>query len=154
MQNLSEADIRRIAQEAVKQLGEEATPEAVEQVVKKAVDRIDSEQAGTQSQPQQSTPYASAKNRRNNRIIITAFGKNQKGILAGITGVLASHGCDIIDLSQKILQEFFTIMLLVDMAECDVSFEDLQKAVTDRGNQFGLKVVTQHEEIFNAMHRV
>jgi len=89
-----------------------------------------------------------------NRIIVTAFGKNQTGILAGLTTVLSEHGCDIVDLSQKILQEFFTIMILVDIAESSYTFEQVKEKITQKGEQLDLKVVVQHEEIFNTMHRV
>ncbi|HID39972.1 MAG TPA: ACT domain-containing protein [Calditrichaeota bacterium] len=149
MAELSEQDIRRLTEEALKQLGADATPQNVEKVVRQAVGRTDS------SFPAAS-PAAQAVTRpgKGNRIIITAFGKNQIGILAALTGVLAENQCDIIDLPQKILQEFFTIMLLVDISGSKKDFEGVKTAVVRAGEKLDLKVIIQHEEIFNAMHRV
>lgn len=152
MPQLSEKDIRRLAQEAIKQLGDSATPEAVEEVVKQAIDKLDEpvkNETVISAMPVPETPR-----KLRNRIIITAFGKNRTGILAGLTGVLARHNCDIIDLSQKILQDFFTIMLLVDIAPSNEDFEFIKNEVTRKGEELDLKVIVQHEEIFNTMHRV
>ena len=148
MIELSEQDIRKLTEEAVRQLGSAATPSAVEQVVKEAVGRMQGvPQTGSSSQFDTSV-------KNGNRVIITAFGKNHPGILAGLTGILAQYNCDILDLTQKILQEFFTIMLLVDISDSSAGFEELKKAVTEKGEALDLKVIIQHEEIFKTMHRV
>ncbi|MBD3223250.1 MAG: ACT domain-containing protein [Caldithrix sp.] len=155
MSELSEQEIRRIAEQAIEQLGEDASPQAVEKVVKETVHRIERQANDPNIKRETETKnVAHTKKQSNNRIIVTAFGKNQKGILAGLTGTLAKHSCDIIDLSQKILQEFFTIMLLVDIAQCTIDFEELKDSLIEAGKKFDLKVVIQHEEIFNIMHRV
>jgi ACT domain-containing protein len=146
--NMNELEIRKLAQEAVKQLGSAANAETVEQVVKSALQRMEVRT----EEPVSVTQAAKPKN--GTRVIITAFGKNHVGILAGLTEVLARHHCDILDLSQKLLHEFFTIMLLVDISETKVEFEKVKEAVVARGEELDLKVIVQHEEIFNAMHRV
>lgn len=151
MANLTESDVRKLAEEAIKQLGKSANPEIIESVVKDAVIKIDKE--STVSQDFKTFQKATT-GRSKNRIIITAFGKDRPGILSGLTGILAHHTCNIIDLSQKILQEFFTMMLLVDISECDVDFEFIKSEMIRKGEEFDLKVIVQHEEIFNAMHRV
>ncbi len=145
---LNEQEIRKIAEEAVRQLGKDATEEKIEQVVREAAERVAREEPGAVSR--QTTPI----NQTHNRIIITAFGRNRIGILAGLTAILAEHQCDILDLSQKILQEFFTIMLLVDISNCNMSFEEIKQEVVRRGEDLDLKVIVQHEDIFNAMHRI
>ncbi len=148
MPNINEQEIRKLAQEAVKQLGNAANTETVEQVVRAAMQRMD-------KQPEKPTVVTEQlKKQVGSRIIITAFGKNQVGILAGITEILARHRCDILDLSQKLLHEFFTIMLLVDISSATADFESVKEAIVSRGEELDLKVIVQHEEIFNAMHRV
>jgi len=147
MSELNEQEIRRLVEEAVNQLGGTASGEAVNQVVQQAVAKLE-------PKPTSSTPPQPRQLVQQNRIIITAFGKNRSGILAGLTGVLAECKCDILDLSQKLLQEFFTTMLLVDITDCTLSFEDLKGKVTTQGEHLDLKVIIQHEEIFNAMHRI
>jgi ACT domain-containing protein len=152
MNTLSDNDIRQLAKEAVKQLGQTATPEAIQEVVKQAISRINTEQS-TVDKPvdvQMTSPPRKA----GNRIIVTAFGKNRTGILAGITTILAKHDCDIVDLSQKILQDFFTIMLLVDISTSKTDFENIKNDIIKTGEDLDLKVIVQHEEIFNTMHRV
>lgn len=153
MAELKESDIRKLTEEAVRQLGMDATPESVERIVKESIKRIDPEITVAGGGHVQG-PAVTAGGHRGNRIIVTAFGKNRVGILAGLTGVLARQRCDILDLSQKILQEFFTIMLLVDISGSELSFEQVREEITRKGEELDLKVIIQHEEIFNAMHRV
>jgi len=148
MAELSEQDIRQLAEEAIRQLGRSATPEIIEGVVKQAMNRLEQRSETPSLKPTPSVPSS------RDRVIITAFGKNKPGILAGLTGVLASCNCDILDLSQKILQDFFTIMLLVDIAGSNADFETVKNDITTRGEELDLKVIVQHEEIFNAMHRI
>lgn len=147
MADLKEQEIRKLVEEAVQQLGSGASSEAVNQVVQEAAAKISAPAGASAPLPQPSAVGQS-------RIIVTAFGKNRRGILAGLTGVLADSGCDILDLSQKLLQEFFTTMLLVDISESSLSFEEIKSKITERGEALDLKVIIQHEAIFNAMHRV
>ena len=152
MKYLDEKDIRQLAEEAVRQLGSDASPESVENVVKEAISKIEADDEQPVVDP---SPLKKAVSKQTgNRIIVTAFGKNRVGILAGLTGILAKYQCDIIDLTQKLLQEFFTIMILVDITECPVDFESVKMEITRVGEELDLKVIIQHEEIFNAMHRV
>ena len=109
MNHLDEKDIRQLTEETVKQLGSSATPELVESVVKEAINRIKS---GNNQPAIDPSPLKKAVSQQSgNRIIITAFGKNRVGILAGLTGILAKHKCDILDLTQKLLQEFFFLKI-------------------------------------------
>lgn len=147
MSDLKEQEIRKLVEEAVQQLGVTASGEAVKQVVQDALTRL-------KPQEVQQTPPPASRAPQQSRIIVTAFGKNRVGILAGLTGILAEYQCDILDLSQKLLHEFFTTMLLVDIANSTFSFDDIKQKVTEKGEQLDLKVIIQHEEIFNTMHRV
>lgn len=152
MHHLEEKDIRQITEETVKQLGSKATPEVIEAVVKEAINRINS--ATNQPVIDPSPLKRAVAQQPGNRIIVTAFGKNRVGILAGLTGILAEHQCDVLDLTQKLLQEFFTIMILVDISNSPVDFEKLKSEIIRVGEDLDLKVIIQHEEIFNAMHRI
>jgi len=147
---LNEDQIRLIAEEAVKQLGKSASPEAVQKIVNETVQRVTPKGASATASGVLPTDTVKSQN----RVIITAFGRNRIGILAGLTTVLAEHGCDILDLSQKILQDFFTIMLLVNISGCTLDYEGIKKQIVARGEELDLKVIVQHEDIFNAMHRI
>ncbi|KAA3614159.1 MAG: ACT domain-containing protein [Calditrichaeota bacterium] len=151
MASLTENQIRQIAEQALKQLGDHATAANIEQVVHETVQRLSNESPQENQQKNTSLPN---NNKKTDRVIVTAFGKNKIGILAGMTGCLATTKCDVIDLSQKILQEFFTIMLLVDISYSDLSFEQIKDELVKTGEEFDLKVIVQHEEIFKTMHRI
>ena len=146
--SLTEAEIRKIAEQAILRLGEQATPANIERVVHETVDRLKKEDSHSESIPRSGVPSGSE------RVIVTAFGKNSTGILAGLTSCLAETQCDIIDLSQKILKEFFTVMLLVDISTAALSFEAIKNKLIETGEKFDLKVIVQHEQIFKTMHRV
>ncbi|SDC23819.1 MULTISPECIES: ACT domain-containing protein [unclassified Candidatus Frackibacter] len=91
---------------------------------------------------------------KNNRIVVTVLGEDKVGIVANITTVLAEHKANIIDISQSLLQDLFSMIMLVDISEIDISFEELQNELQDAGQELDLKVMTQHEDIFRYMHRV
>jgi ACT domain-containing protein len=86
--------------------------------------------------------------------IITVMGKDRPGLVAGISRVLAEHGVNIEDISQTILQDMFSMILIVDISACRTSFESLQEALSQEGNVLGMKVLMQHKKIFDFMHRI
>ena len=75
------------------------------------------------------------------------------GIIAKVTNVLADNKINILDISQTILQDFFTMMMLVDVADSE-NLEALQQQLTGIGTEMVLNITVQLEEIFQAMHRV
>ncbi len=93
-------------------------------------------------------------NESSNRVIISILGKDQIGIIAWMTGRLAEKSINILDLSQTILQGFFTMIMIVDVSQSTVSLVDLTKQLQSEGEERGLKVNVQHEEIFEFMHRI
>ncbi|MDU2196994.1 MAG: ACT domain-containing protein [Peptostreptococcaceae bacterium] len=86
------------------------------------------------------------------RAIITVIGKDKVGIVAGISAELLNHDINIIDINQTIMEEFFTMILMVDLSKSKKSFEEIKKGLTLRGNNLGVDVKIQREEIFNSMH--
>jgi len=88
------------------------------------------------------------------RLIISVFGVNQPGIVAGVSQILARQQCNILDISQKLMQEFFTMILVVDITGSDTTFELLQKEFDQLGSQLGIKIYAQHEEVFRALNRL
>ncbi|MGD8189876.1 ACT domain-containing protein [Brevibacillus ginsengisoli] len=87
------------------------------------------------------------------RAVVSVIGKDQVGIIARVTNVLASHQINILDISQTILQEFFTMMMLVDVSDV-ANVTSLQNEFDQLGQELGLEINIQLEEIFQAMHRV
>ncbi|MCH8837029.1 MAG: ACT domain-containing protein [Candidatus Marinimicrobia bacterium] len=88
------------------------------------------------------------------RLIIAVFGVNQPGIMAGVSQILSRHRCNILDISQKLMQEFFTMILVVDLTGADTTFEQLQQEFDKLGNSLGIKIYAQHEDVFRAVNRL
>jgi ACT domain-containing protein len=88
------------------------------------------------------------------RAILTIIGSDRVGIIAGIANVLSDVNVNILDISQSVIREYFTMIMMVDVSGASVSFEALRKALDDKGQQLGVKVEIQREEIFQAMHRI
>ena len=88
------------------------------------------------------------------RAIVTVIGKDRVGIIADVTALLAQYGVNVLDISQTVLQEYFTMIMLVDAAQCTVPFADLARTLDEAGSQRGLQIRAQREDIFNAMHRI
>ena len=88
------------------------------------------------------------------RAIVTVIGKDRVGIIADVTALLAQYGVNVLDISQTALQEYFTMIILVDAAQCTVPFADLARTLDEAGTQRGLQIRAQREDIFNAMHRI
>lgn len=88
------------------------------------------------------------------RAVITVLGKDRIGIISSISAVLAEHKINILDISQTILQDFFTMIMIVDLKECDVKLENIQDRLNDIGSEMGMSIRIQHEDIFNSMHNI
>ena len=88
------------------------------------------------------------------RAIVTVIGKDHVGIIADVTALLAQYGVNVLDISQTVLQEYFTMIMLVDASQCTVPFADLDRTLDEAGAQRSLQIRAQREDIFNAMHRI
>ena len=88
------------------------------------------------------------------RAIVTVIGKDRVGIIADVTALLAQYGVNVLDISQTVLQEYFTMIMLVDASQCTVPFADLARTLDEAGAQRSLQIRAQREDIFNAMHSI
>ena len=88
------------------------------------------------------------------RAIVTVIGKDRVGIIASVCALLAQNGVNILDISQTILQEYFTMIMLVDTAGCPTPLAELSKSLETCGEEQGLSIRIQREDIFEAMHRI
>jgi len=85
--------------------------------------------------------------------IITVIGKDKVGIIAKVSGLLAEEQTNIIDISQTILSEYFTMIMMVELNSAQ-DIEILGKKLKGLGQEIGVEIRLQHEGIFNAMHRI
>ena len=86
------------------------------------------------------------------KVIITVVGKDTVGIIARVCTYLAEHHVNILDISQTIVQEFFNMMMIVDVSLSD--FDALSADLSALGGELGLQIRIQRSEIFDAMHRI
>ena len=91
---------------------------------------------------------------RSSRIIVTVIGRDQVGIIAAVSALLAEAHANIVDISQTTLREFFTMIMLVDMEKATVPFDELKRRLNAKGEAMGLRIDAQHEDVFKFMHRV
>ena len=88
------------------------------------------------------------------RAIVTVIGKDTVGIIARVCALLSEQGVNVLDISQTILQEYFTMIMLVDASQTDLPFAQLVKTLEEAGKEKGLVVHAQREDIFKSMHRI
>lgn len=88
------------------------------------------------------------------KAVITVIGTDKIGIIASISAILAEAGINILDISQTIMDDLFTMIMLVDIRASKKPFAQLQKALDEAGSTLGLSIRIQHEDIFNSMHRI
>jgi ACT domain-containing protein len=88
------------------------------------------------------------------RIIVAAFGHDRPGVVAAISNVLADNNCSIEDISQTLLQEFFSMIMVVNISGSQDDFAALREKIQSTESQLGMKVYVMHEDIFRYMHRI
>ncbi len=88
------------------------------------------------------------------RAIITVTGKDTTGIIARVCTCLAENDVNILDISQTVMQDLFTMAMLAELEKCKLGFSELSDALAAIGDEMGLVVRIQREDIFTRMHRV
>ena len=88
------------------------------------------------------------------KAIVTVIGKDRVGITAAVCALLAQHNINILDISQTVLQAYFTMVMLVDTAACTASIGEMADLLEQAGKEQELSIRIQREDIFNAMHRI
>lgn len=89
-----------------------------------------------------------------NRVIITVVGKDTVGIIAKVCTYLSESGVNVLDISQTIVSGFFNMMMIVDMDAASKSFAEISEQLDALGEQIGVTIKCQKEEIFEKMHRI
>ena len=88
------------------------------------------------------------------RWVITVIGLDRVGIVAGTTAVLAERNANILDIRQTLMEEFFTMLMLVDISNIEGEAEELRAALEKKGDELGVQIMVQHQDVFRFMHRV
>lgn len=88
------------------------------------------------------------------KAIVTVIGQDHVGIIAEVCALLSANKINIEDISQTVLQDYFTMIMMVDVAEKTPDFDALRQQLDEKGSQMGLSIRIQREDIFRAMHRI
>ena len=88
------------------------------------------------------------------KAIVTVVGKDQVGIIAAVCVKLAEYNVNVLDISQTVMQEYFTMMMVVEISGCTVPVAQLCQEMDAKGQEMGLSIRVQREDIFEAMHRL
>ncbi len=140
--NVSEQKIREITIEVLKEFGDNISPEKLREEVYKRVQSF------------KEKPSVSQNSMDSGRVIITSYGINKPGVVSKISTILAQNNCDIQDITQKILQEFFTMIMIVDISQSPLSFKELHDLLASAAEEMNIKIMIQHEDVFRSMHRI
>ena len=88
------------------------------------------------------------------KAVITVTGKDTVGIIADVSAVCANRGANIREITQNVLGEYFAMIMIADMSECQKEIAAVAAECAELGKQIGMSIYLQHEDIFNAMHTI
>jgi ACT domain-containing protein len=94
------------------------------------------------------------RSRSSTRVVVAVIGRDRPGIMAGVTAIMAAHKANIVDVSQTIMSDLFTMLMLVEIDGLRGTFADLKHELETHGGREDLSILIQREDIFRAMHRV
>ena len=151
--------IYRITRAVYDRLGSAADENTVEQLVTDIYRQVEPELrngggsrssfATTGATSGVSSPEGSA-----DRLIVSVFGVDHPGIVAGVSQILADAGCSIVDINQTVVQGKFAMVIIANTARAKMSATELKERFRAEGEQLGVRIYAQREDLFNAMHRI
>jgi len=153
--------IRQVTQQVVQRLGD-ASPEVMEAVVAEVIGALASSGGGPNPAEVEVAPgidfcqmcIEQERARSRTRAVVTTTGRNQKGIVARVTAKIAELGGDILDISQTLVGDYFTMIIVVDTASLGVSFADFKIRLEEEVQSMGLQCMMMHEDVVSSLHRI
>lgn len=88
------------------------------------------------------------------KAIVTVVGRDTVGILAKVSATCAQYKANIVDVTQSVMQDLFTMVMLIDISDITSDFSELQNSLYALGDEIGMKIHVMHEDIFNSMHHI
>jgi len=138
---LNDDKIRELSIQAIEELGSNASHDAVKKLVEEKIRNPEGIPEGVIQE-------------NSGRVILTSFGLNAPGVVSSISTALSDAKCDILDISQKIMQEFFTMIMMIDITNSPKDIKDLQEIMKNIAEKLKVKIYLQHEDVFRFMHRI
>jgi ACT domain-containing protein len=155
--------IYRLTKAVYSRLGTAADEQTIEQLVTELYREVEP-YLGTNGGPNsssyssQSFPLTDAapqsQEGSSDRMIISVFGVDHPGIVAGVSQILAEAGCSIVDINQTVVQEKFAMVIIANSSRARQSATELKERLRREGEKLGVRIYAQREDLFNAMHRV
>jgi len=150
--------IYRITRAIYERLGASADESAVEQLVTDIYRTVEPELArngaSPASAPSSASIGATASEGSADRLIISVFGVDHPGIVAGVSQILADAGCSIVDINQTVVQGKFAMVIIANTSRSQASATELKDRFRGEGEKLGVRIYAQREDLFNAMHRI
>ena len=152
--------IYRITRAIYERLGAGVDESAVEQLVTDIYRTVEPElalngsAAARSSLPTASPSAAVTQEGSADRLIISVFGVDHPGIVAGVSRILAEAGCSIVDINQTVVQRKFAMVIIANTERAQLSVTELKDRFRAEGEKLGVHIYAQREDLFNAMHRI
>jgi len=153
--------IYRLTSAVYNRLGGAADEQTVEQLVTELYRTVEpflgsngSSLSSVQSFPSSSTAGADTREGSSDRMIISVFGLDHPGIVAGVSQILADADCSIVDINQTVVQSKFAMVIIANTSRARESAAELKERLRREGEQLGVRIYAQREDLFNAMHRI
>ena len=141
--------IYRITRAVYDRLGSAVDESTMEQLVTDIYSQVRSVNNKTQTVERANVAEGSS-----DRVVISVFGLDHPGIVAGVSQILAEASCSIIDINQTVVQGKFAMVIIADTSRARESTTELKERLRNEGQQLGVRIYAQREDLFNAMHRI
>jgi ACT domain-containing protein len=149
--------IYRITRAVYDRLGSATDEQTVEQLVTDIYREIQSTTPSITTQFSGSFPAATDeanKEGSSDRMVISVFGMDHPGIVAGVSQILAAADCSIVDINQTVVQGKFAMVIIIDTTRARETAAELKDRLRNEGEKLGVRIYAQREDLFNAMHRI
>src|SRR6267154_3614628 len=152
--------IYRITRVIYARLGSVADESTVEQLVTDIYQTVEPALAKNGARPtlisssDSSFGEAATREGASDRLIVSVFGIDHPGIVAGVAEILAEAGCSIVDINQTVVQGKFAMVIIANTARSQLSVTELKDRLRSEGEKLGVHIYAQREDLFNAMHRI
>jgi len=153
--------IYRLTKAVYSRLGSTTDEQAVEQLVTELYREVEpfiasngSQYSSFQNLPSSGSTTSRSQESSSDRMVISVFGVDHPGIVAGVAQILAAADCSIVDINQTVVRGKFAMVIIADTSRARESSTELKERLRREGEALGVRIYAQREDLFNAMHRV
>lgn len=145
--------IYRITRAVYDRLGNAIDDTTVEQLVTDIYNQVRTNSTSAAPADRGAVPTGAAEG-SSDRMVISVFGLDHPGIVAGVSQILGEASCSIIDINQTVVQGKFAMVIIADTSRARESTAELKDRLRLAGQNLGVRIYAQREDLFNAMHRI